>query len=206
MIAKTLEQETLLNIQKQYPKDQLTLPGYQDVGYKINLSTREIESPEFLSVEKDHDSEIKYFVVDRYLDHKDLSTTTCIIQYENALGDNFIYPVPFMDTYSLRHENKMILPWNISGSATAAPGEITYSFRFFEFERITENDTVKYTDNLVYNLNTLPAKSKILYGLNIKLTEGNDQDKVIKYENEAYNILLNIINNQEKIIYWNIIN
>jgi hypothetical protein len=79
MIVQDLEKEVLLSIQREHPQDEMILPGYQDIGYKINLSTREIESPEFLSIEKDHDSEIKYFVVDRYLDHKDLSTTICIV-------------------------------------------------------------------------------------------------------------------------------
>jgi hypothetical protein len=87
------------------------------------------------------------------------------------LGDHFVYPVPFVDTYTLKDSLKMILPWNISGSASIAPGEITYSFRFFEFEPIKDDDgnIVDYTEKLIYNLNTLPATSKILHGLNVSL-------------------------------------
>lgn len=203
MIAKDLEKEVLLNIQRQHPRDELILPGYEDIGYEIDLSTRTIKSPEFLSVEKDHDSEIKYFVIDRYLDHKDLSTTFCIIQYRNAKGEELIYPVPFFDTFTLRHKNKMILPWNISGSASAAAGEIIYSFRFYEFEtHIDANNNIAYGD-LIYNLNTLPAKSKILHGLEINLEQN---DKVVDYKTDAYNYLLGLIqnNDRDKMIYWNI--
>ena len=91
MIARDLETNFLFELQRQYPKDEIRLPGYEEKCYKINLSTRTIDSPEFLSIEKDHNSEVKYFVIDRYFDHKDLSTVACIIQYANAKGDQTIY-------------------------------------------------------------------------------------------------------------------
>ena len=204
MLTKELENDFLYNLQRQHPADIIELPGYEDRGYKIDLTTRTIESPEFLSIEKDHDSEIKYFVVDRYLDHKDLSTTTCIIQYTNAKGEDFVYPVPFMDTYTLKDSHKMILPWNISGSATVAAGEITYSFRFYEFEKETDEDgnIVNYKRNLIYNLNTLPAKSKILYGLDFNV----DKSDQLTYDSDAYSQLYNLImNDTNRTIYWKII-
>lgn len=209
MLAKTIENDQLLQIQRQYP-DILTLPGYQERGYRINLTTRLIETPEFLSVEKDHNSEVKYFVLGRYFDHKDLSTAVCIIQYKNAIGEEFIYPVPFFDTYTLRTTNEMIIPWNISGEATAYAGQITYSFRFYEFETLKdeagniirdEDGNITYGD-LIYNLNTLPATSKILHGLDVNLPE---VDK-LKYDKDAYETLVSMINDDSrKVIYWNII-
>ena len=171
MIARDLETNFLFELQRQYPKDEIRLPGYEEKCYKINLSTRTIDSPEFLSIEKDHNSEVKYFVIDRYFDHKDLSTVACIIQYENAKGDQFVYPVPFFDTYTLRDENRMIIPWNISGNVSVYAGEIKYSFRFFEFAR--DEETNELLPELVYNLNTLQATSKILHGLDVSM-EVND--------------------------------
>lgn len=201
MIARTLEKDFLFDLQRQYPKDEIRLPGFEEERYKINLATRTIDSPEFLSIEKDHNSEVKYFVLDRYLDHKDLSTTTCIIQYENAAGEHFVYPVPFFDTYTLRQENKMIIPWNISGSVSAYAGEIKYSFRFFEFGRDENN---QLTTELVYNLNTLQATSKILHGLDINIEQ--DDQYVVNYQNEIYYQLISMIQDPEqKIIYWNVI-
>ena len=202
MIAKQLETDTLLNIQRQYPKDIIQLPGYRDVGYKIDLSTRIIQSPEFLSVEKDHDSEVKYFVVNRYFDYKDLSSSICIICYRNAAGEDFVYPVPFFDTYTLRDNHKMIIPWNISGRATSKAGEITYYFRFYEFKR-DEEGNIDPTGQLVYNICTLPATSKILHGLDISV---ENQDE-LNYGTKAYDTLVGMIYDEDrnKVIYWNMI-
>ena len=202
MIAKQLETDFLLNLQRQHSSEEIKLPGYNNKGYKIDLATRIIESPEFLSVEKDHNSEIIYFVLDQYFDHKDLSTTTCIIQYENAKGEQFVYPVPFFDTYTLREQNKMIIPWNISGNASVYAGQIKYSFRFYEFGR---DQNGELTDDLVYNLSTLQAASRILQGLDIKLEQ--DDNIVLDSKNEVYYQLISMIQDpSQKVIYWNIIN
>ena len=45
----------------------------------IDLNTRTVSAPEFLSVEKDHNSETLYFMVDRYYDNVDLATMSCIV-------------------------------------------------------------------------------------------------------------------------------
>lgn len=105
----------------------------------------------------------------------------------------------------------MIIPWNISGQATAYAGEITYSFRFYEFEIKTneqgdivydENGNVVYGD-LIYNLNTLPTTSKILHGLEINVP-GIDE---LQYDTTAYDTLVSMINDDSrKVIYWDIIN
>lgn len=202
MLAKQREDDILLKIQEQYPKDIIPLPGYQDIGYEIDLSTRLIKSPEFLSVEKDHDSEIKYFVVNRYYDYKDLSTSICVICYRNAKGEDFIYPVPFLDTYTLKETHQMIIPWNISGKATSQAGDITYFFRFYDLEK--ENDgTLNREGKMAYNICTLPATSKILYGLELDIEKVDELD----YKTDAYSELLGLIYDEDrnKTIYWNIL-
>lgn len=202
MITKTLENDLLLDIQRQYPKDIMELPGYQDVGYKIDLSSRTIQSPEFLSVEKDHDSEVKYFIVNRYYDYKDLSSSICVICYRNAKGEDFIYPVPFFDTYTLRKQHKMIIPWNISGKATVAAGDITYFFRFYELEKEPDG-TINQQGKMKYNICTLPATSKILHGLDFQV----DKQDELTYTTDAYSDLVAMIEGQdrEKVIYWDIL-
>lgn len=126
---------------------------------RINLDTRTIEAPEYLSVSTDHRAETVFFVVDRYFDNVDLSTMCCVVQFVNALGESGIYVVPFYDT--TKDDYTMIIPWLIEGAVTAAPGTVYYSVQFF---RVSDGSQ-KYT----YNLNTLPAKSKVL--------EGNKFDK-----------------------------
>ena len=66
---------------------------------KIDLNTRKVEAPEFLSLQHDQKSETFFFEVDRFYGPVDLALTTCIIQYITPT-DKRIYPVPFYDTVS----------------------------------------------------------------------------------------------------------
>ena len=56
--------------------------------YKIDLETRDVETPEFLSVLEDHNAEVVWFKVDRFFDDVDLFGATCWIQYKNALNED----------------------------------------------------------------------------------------------------------------------
>lgn len=69
--------------------------------YPIDAATRTVKGPEFLSVERDHNSETLYFVIDRFVDYMDLAETCCIIQYTNlTTKKSYIYHVPFYDLTS----------------------------------------------------------------------------------------------------------
>jgi len=127
--------------------------------YNIDLNSRTVEAPEFLSVTDDHVSETVYFLVDRFFDNIDMSTTGCVIQYINANNEGRIYSVPFYDIETYHAYDKMLIPWCIEGEATKAAGEVTYSIRFFKID-----PTGKY---ITFVLNTIPQKSKILQGMNI---------------------------------------
>ena len=157
--VSTLEQ--LYEIQAKYAPSNVFLP-FADNIYDVNLDTRTINSPEFLSVRRDHKSEVIYFKVDRFFDYMDLANTTCIIQYLLP-GDTtkvpHIYVVPFYDTTTYFGENKMIFPWSVGGAATMVDGDIEYAIRFFRVEGERENAS------LAENLNKLPAKSKILQSI-----------------------------------------
>jgi hypothetical protein len=72
--------------------------------------------------------------------------------------------VPFYDT--TKDDYTMIIPWLIEGAVTAAPGTVYYSVQFF---RVSDGSQ-KYT----YNLNTLPAKSKVLEGNKFNKTAAID--------------------------------
>ena len=47
--------------------------------FAIDLDSRTIEAPEFLSVKYDHKAETIFFIVDRYYDNMDLANTCCVI-------------------------------------------------------------------------------------------------------------------------------
>ena len=151
--------ENLWRIQSENAPSTAVLIPQSETIYNIDLNKRTIETPEFLSVERDHNSETIFFLIDRFYDNVDLSTMTCVIQYINAKGEGRLYPVPFYDTLTYSKDNKILFPWCIEGEATKAAGDIQYSIRFY---RINESG-----DAFVYNLNTLPTSSKILYGMNV---------------------------------------
>jgi hypothetical protein len=134
-------------------------PGDEKI-YNIDLETRKMETPTFLSVEKDHLAETIYFTVDRYYDGIDLSETTCIVQYINANKEARIYAVPFFDITT--HEGKILFPWCIEGEATKAAGTVQYSFKFYHTFK-GEKDEVLFD----FNLNTIPTSSKVLTGLDV---------------------------------------
>ena len=180
-----------------------TLPTADNI-YNIDLNTREIDAPKFLGVEKDHDSETIYFIIDRYADYMDLATTCCIITYTNALNESKIYRVPFYDIYTFALVDKMVFPWVIDADLTVVPGTIEFSIQFFKVG--TELDLNSNEEKLVfkYNLNTRVAKSTVLKGM------------VVKQMSEGYEInpsqymdlvdAITAIENQTKAVYWTIFN
>jgi hypothetical protein len=195
------ELDYLFEISSQNPPCIVELPGASDTKrnntYNVNLETRKIQSPEFLSVSTDHKAEVVYFVVDRFFDYMDLTTTTCVIQYIAPGNVPYVYIVPYYDIYTLRNHNKIIIPWEIDGSATQCKGTIQYSIRFFKIDGSGESA------KLVYNLNTLPAESKILDGLNI---DPLNKD-AIDFETQAYEQLMQHISDLYKNqgTYWEIV-
>lgn len=147
------------------PTHAVLLPTEEKI-YNVDLNTRKVETPNYLSIEKDHFAETIYFLVDRYYDNIDLATTTCIVQYINAANEPRIYAVPFMDIYT--YEGKILLPWCIEGEATKKSGNIQYSLKFYH--------TFKDKDGNIlfdFNLNTAVAKSKILAGLDVVKQDPN---------------------------------
>lgn len=139
---------------------------------KIDLNARTIESPEFLSTEYDHDAETLFFECDRFYDNVDLATMCCVVQYVNANNDSRIYPVPFYDTITKSDENKLLIPWQISGEVTRKSGIVQYALRFYAID----------VDNQIftYNLNTQPARSEVLHGMETKNEEIYDYEAEFK--------------------------
>lgn len=199
-------------IQSDNPPSQVLFPKTKPI-YDIDLSTRTIEAPPYLSVSKDHKSETIYFRIDRYHDFMDLSLLPCIIQYITPDNVTHWYAVPFCDVISEQDDLKMIIPWNIDGIVTQLKGTVTFSLRFFKVEQeiidmsdYIDEDAIKngaskvdIKYNLLYNLTTLPAESRILEGLEVPQGESKFD---VAAEAAAY--LLQEINkiNRSEGIYW----
>lgn len=160
MIASTDEYMKYLAYVQQEDRPKIAVLPSTEKVYNIDLQTRQIETPEYLSVEHDHKAEIVYFKVNRFFDYMDLSQTVCIIQYITADNKARIYSVPFYDIETLAHEDKMIIPWCIDGGATEVAGDVQYSIRFYKVDEVGQQ--------FIYNLNTQPTSSKVMYGMEVQ--------------------------------------
>ena len=192
--VKTLDQ--LYDLQARYAPSNVYLPLVENT-YDVDLKTRTIYGPEFISAQRDHKAEVIYFKVDRYFDYMDLSNTVCVIEYivpKDPERIPHIYVVPFYDTTRYMDENKMIFPWSVGGAATLNSGTIEYAIRFFRVQGDGKNA------ELVYNLNTLPAKSKVLTSL-----EADNEIMKAEYDIpvEAYEELIYQMKNNKT--YWTIL-
>lgn len=149
-----------------FPIKYPALPAPEDEKLvQIDLNSRTISNENnYITVEGDHAAEIIYFEIDRYFDTMDLTNMMCIIQYINADNEKRIYPVPYYDT--LTHKNKIIFPWVLNYSATKKSGTLNYMITFYKIE--------KDSNNLLYNLNTLPASLQVYSKLNL--------DSIVKEE------------------------
>lgn len=164
--------------------------------YKIDLNTRDVETPEFLSVLEDHNAEVVWFKVDRFHDDVDLYGTTCWIQYKNAEKEEYI-TASIPRAIDDNNHNMLYIPWPITGPATRAAGPIEFSFQFFKLDETKKK--------VLFSLHTKTVKSKILYGLHINPLDSINYDEV-KYERLAK--MLETISSQydeikkEYNLYW----
>lgn len=186
--------EDLYQIQTQAPPQISNLPYASDNRiFNIDLNTRVINAPSVLSVSRDHKAGVIYFRTDRYYDYMDLAETICLVQYiiPGTKGKEapYTYVVPFFDTQS--EAGKIIFPWVIGGPATSAEGKIRYAVRFYRVQ----------DGKLVYNLNTVPATSKIEVGL-----EADVDTMKVEYDepiSSQYENLVSQLSNQRT--YWTIL-
>lgn len=127
--------------------------------YEIDLNTRTIHAPEFLSVEEDHRAEIVWFKAPRFFDNIDLYDSACWIQYINADKEQYFYAAPLIVGANEHGNEELLIPWAISEQVAKTAGQIQFSFQFF---KLSEDKT-----QTLFVLNTTPAKSKILNGMRI---------------------------------------
>ncbi len=187
----------LYTIQSQYSPCMAELPEAMKKTYEVDLSTRIIDAPKNLSVSSDHKAEVIYFIMDRYYDYMDLTNTCCMIQYIAPNNLPYVYIVPYYDIYTYRGLNKLIIPWNVDGAATQKKGTLTFSIRFFRVEYDEDN-----VPHLVYNLNTLAAKTEILEGLNVDPLNKEEVD----FNTDAYTMIMSELSTlSRKGTYWEIL-
>lgn len=177
---QNLSVQDLYDIQFKTPPSNVRLPNANSNNtYRIDLNSRMIQAPEFLSVEKDHKSTVIYFKTNRYHNAVDLANTVCVVEYiipSSTKRVPYIYVVPFFDTMTYMAEGTMVFPWVISGIAAQTEGIIEYDVRFFRLA----SDSTDDNQTIAYDLHTLSASSKVLTGLSVDETEA-----ALEYDFEA---------------------
>lgn len=196
MIGKELN--ILYQIQNTYPPCPAELPTHEPL-YNIDLNTRTIETPKEIVVKKDHNSTVFYFLVDRFFDYMDLSTTCCIITY-TIDDESYAYPIPFYDIYSYSQYNKMVIPWQLDKIVTQKAGDVSFSFKFFKITGDTPT-----TAKIVYSLNTQPTKITISKGIDPSDLHLDDLDEE---QNAKLSFLYTLINQVQDLkggLAWRVI-
>lgn len=187
--------EKLWQLQANCPTTKaVLLPGDETI-YEVDLDARTIAVPKFLSVAKDHQAETIYFQFDRFYDRIDLTTKCCVIQYVNAAGDSYIYPVPYYDTETLEPLGKVIIPWCIQGAATEKAGIVKFAITFY---------SVDINHKINYCLNTLVASGEILNGQNTDDLSDYTESQVTLDSSllELLQSLETLANSHELAVYW----
>ncbi len=188
-------EEKLWQIQSNAPTTNAILLPTDETIYEIDLNTRSISVPKFLSVAKDHQAETIYFQFDRYYDNIDLTTKCCVIQYTNAAGNSYLYPVPYYDITLLADMRKVIIPWCIQGAATEKAGTVKFAISFY---------SVDLNHRINYCLNTLVASGEILNGQNESNLSDITESQVTLDSSllETLQSLEALANSHELSVYW----
>lgn len=206
MITSPVDYNELLHQINSKNKQNQIIPLPKDEPiYEINLETRIINAPQFLSVQYDHRAETIYFKCDRYFDMKDLGSDdiTVLIQYKNADPEarksGYIYVPTYKDVTTFAEDEKIAFPWVIEGPATVFAGDVTFSIKFYQTTRTEDGKSIKY----LYNLNTQPSKSKVLHGMEFVGNDSENYQYDVSTVEEIYNRLSTLENGFD--LYWEIL-
>lgn len=172
-------------------KPYIQIPRTEKV-YEIDLNTRQVQAPDFLSVEESHNSEIIWFSADRFYDMRDLSECVCWIEYINADKESYYFVSPTTVVMGEDGNEKLLIPWPISKEATKTPGIVEFAFHFYNTVDVTVNGE-EQVSKFVYVLNTLPAKSKVLKGLPVVKPEQDSKELFVAETLEALYQRVNVL-------------
>lgn len=204
MITDAREYEKFLSqISESTPEVlKLRLPTDEPI-YEIDWNSREVQAPQFIGVEGDHEAETIYFKMARYYELMDLSDTIGLISCKTAKGEDFWYIIPYYDIYT--EPDYIIFPWVIQYPIAADKGKVSFAFKFIKISNIVTNDGQK----LIYELNSRVATTQVLVGwANAHYTEKHlyktiDPNTSILVTDELINKMNTIINTaQYTQIYW----
>jgi hypothetical protein len=201
MVTTAQEYWTKLHlVLNENPPTYALLPSAENI-YNIDVNSRTVDAPPFLAIEGDHKSETIYFIVDRYVDYIDLSTMCCMISYVNAKNESRVYQVPFYDIYTYAAQGKILVPWCLDATVAATAGVVQFSIQFYRVGEIINSDGLA-EKVLNYSLNTLPARSVVLEGMEV-----GEVDSSYLLTASQFQILSDAIQKIDALndIYWTVL-
>lgn len=178
------------------PHIRIRIPSDEPV-YQIDWDKRSVEAPNFIAVEADHEAELIYFEMDRYYDLTDLAQCVGFVQFKNAKNEEYFYVIPFYDITSKK--DKIIFAWDIQAPVTKYGGVVQFSFKFFKASPAT--------GELLYEINTTVAKTKVLVGWANKAGVDHTYNTIdasqILIDNELINAINRIKDARDRLnVYW----
>jgi hypothetical protein len=137
----------------------------------------------------------------KYVDYIDLSTMCCMISYVNAKNESRVYQVPFYDIYTYAAQGKILVPWCLDATVAATAGVVQFSIQFYRVGEIINSDGLA-EKVLNYSLNTLPARSVVLEGMEV-----GEVDSSYLLTASQFQILSDAIQKIDALndIYWTVL-
>lgn len=115
-------------------------------SFEINANKRLISNPKITVMQKDQNSTIVFFIIDRYFDYKDLATANPWVQW--TLPDGVTEGATAVELTDLTIPGKIRLGWTLHDDVTAQKGNVKFSLRFW----CKDED-----GNIAYSFNTQTA-------------------------------------------------
>lgn len=120
--------------------------------FAIDANKRTISNPKITVMQKDQNSTIVFFTIDRYFDYKDLDTAFVYVQWTLPDGTEGATDIKLKD---LSIPGKIRLGWPLHSEVTAQKGAVKFSVRFWNVDQIDGQDVVVYSFNTVTSTLTI---------------------------------------------------
>lgn len=136
--------------------------------FVIDANSRKIAIPKAfadngVSVQGDEISEVLYFKIDRYYDMEDLYNDDIFIEWRTPANENGEIFEGVSKPWAIDLESQpgyIVFGWPLASEITKAPGDVTFSVRFYRFE----------DHALLYSLSTLTNTVTIKPGIDLERT------------------------------------
>lgn len=162
-----------------------------EAPFAIDANKRTIANPKITVMQKDQNAEVVMFTIDRYFDYKDLDTAYIWVQWTLPDGKEGASAVEMKD---LSIPGKIRFGWPLDDEITSQDGQVKFSVRFWNVDKIDGKDVVVYSFNT--QTSTLTVTKSLQPELNSQLdvnspiADGFFKKAILKSQYHGENIAL----------------